>query len=147
MNCGIFFRRSGFAIGRTFGAGTGKIWLDGVSCDGTENSLAECERRPWGAESCDHNNDISITCKTDLSYAIGKLSWSDSKLPIIFIVVVVFVSKYTWKVRTLAYGNCDTLFRVWYSSLYVISTTVWYFNRHCLMYHFWWCVLSTGSLW
>jgi len=74
-----FCRSPGLAIGNTFGAGTGPVWLDNVVCNGSENALEECSHNEWSNTSCDHDKDISITCNTNLTNTmIGKL-----KLPII----------------------------------------------------------------
>ncbi|XP_048254476.1 uncharacterized protein LOC124148932 isoform X5 [Haliotis rufescens] len=45
-----------------FGFGGGKIWLDDVSCSGTESSLASCSHRPLGAHNCLHSEDVGIIC-------------------------------------------------------------------------------------
>ncbi|XP_048254178.1 uncharacterized protein LOC124117997 isoform X1 [Haliotis rufescens] len=49
------------AIG-SFGFGGGKIWLDDMSCSGTESSLASCSHRPWGVNNCGHSEDVGIIC-------------------------------------------------------------------------------------
>ncbi|KAM6296442.1 LOW QUALITY PROTEIN: soluble scavenger receptor cysteine-rich domain-containing protein SSC5D-like [Podargus strigoides] len=45
-----------------FGRGAGAIWLDDVSCAGTEAALAECPARPWGEHNCYHGEDASAVC-------------------------------------------------------------------------------------
>ncbi|KFW00008.1 Deleted in malignant brain tumors 1 protein, partial [Fulmarus glacialis] len=45
-----------------FGQGSGPIWLDGVSCLGTEATLAECPVKPWGHHACNHMEDASVVC-------------------------------------------------------------------------------------
>ncbi|KFV47083.1 Deleted in malignant brain tumors 1 protein, partial [Tyto alba] len=45
-----------------FGEGLGPIWLDGVSCLGTEATLAECPVKPWGHHACNHVEDASVVC-------------------------------------------------------------------------------------
>ncbi|XP_067678760.1 uncharacterized protein [Haliotis asinina] len=46
----------------TFGYGGGKIWLDDVSCSGSESSLASCSHNPWGVNNCGHGEDVGIIC-------------------------------------------------------------------------------------
>ncbi|NXD06091.1 MARCO protein, partial [Nothocercus nigrocapillus] len=49
---------------RTFtaSAGTGEIWLDNVNCRGTERSLLDCSKSPWGVHNCQHNEDAGVEC-------------------------------------------------------------------------------------
>ncbi|XP_062422204.1 putative DMBT1-like protein, partial [Pungitius pungitius] len=37
-----------------FGRGTGSIWLDDVSCSGTERYLTECNHGGFGKHNCGH---------------------------------------------------------------------------------------------
>ncbi|XP_030851620.1 deleted in malignant brain tumors 1 protein-like [Strongylocentrotus purpuratus] len=41
----------------TFGAGSGKIFVDDVRCKGSEDTLAECNHRGLGVNNCDHDSD------------------------------------------------------------------------------------------
>ena len=58
------FGSSGTAIGSAgFGQGSGSIWLDSVTCTGSESTLASCGH--FGVNvtrSCYHINDASVTC-------------------------------------------------------------------------------------
>ena len=45
-----------------YGPGSGPIWLDGVNCQGTEESLVDCSRSEWGISSYSHHYDVSINC-------------------------------------------------------------------------------------
>ncbi|XP_046551068.1 deleted in malignant brain tumors 1 protein-like [Haliotis rubra] len=47
---------------QTFGFGGGQIWLDDVSCSGSESSLASCSHRSWGVNNCGHSEDVGIIC-------------------------------------------------------------------------------------
>ncbi|XP_076455166.1 scavenger receptor cysteine-rich domain-containing protein DMBT1-like [Babylonia areolata] len=45
-----------------FGAGSGPIWLDDLSCSGSERFLDQCAYRPWGQTNCRHSEDLSVSC-------------------------------------------------------------------------------------
>ena len=46
-----------------FGQGTGSIWLDQVSCAGTEATLAACPANPIGTHDCSHFEDAGVRCQ------------------------------------------------------------------------------------
>ena len=48
--------------------------MEDVYCFGTENALEDCDHGGWGVtSSCDHDDDVTITCATNFTDAIGKL--------------------------------------------------------------------------
>jgi len=49
-------------INNKYGAGTGRIWLDDVECEGDETFIGDCSHRRWGFHNCEHHEDVSITC-------------------------------------------------------------------------------------
>ncbi|NWZ59994.1 DMBT1 protein, partial [Haliaeetus albicilla] len=59
LGCGMAVSAPGLS---GFGQGSGPIWLDGVSCLGTEATLAECPVKPWGHHTCNHVEDASVVC-------------------------------------------------------------------------------------
>ena len=63
----VVCRQLGFAgvhdsAGMGFGAGSGRIWLDRLACEGGERALADCPFPGWGAASCAHEQDVGVAC-------------------------------------------------------------------------------------
>lgn len=48
--------------GAAFGQGAGPIWLDEMTCAGTEASLSLCQASVWGSHNCKHNEDAGVEC-------------------------------------------------------------------------------------
>ncbi|XP_007425604.2 macrophage receptor MARCO [Python bivittatus] len=42
--------------------GSGQIWLDDVTCTGTESSIYSCNKREWGENNCSHSEDAGVEC-------------------------------------------------------------------------------------
>lgn len=45
-----------------YGSGSGRIWLDKVQCYGFESDIRACSHGDWGVQSCDHSQDVAISC-------------------------------------------------------------------------------------
>ncbi|XP_072181983.1 scavenger receptor cysteine-rich domain-containing protein DMBT1-like [Diadema setosum] len=59
-----------------FGLGTGNIWLDDVSCTGTETSIFECGNNGIGVHNCAHFEDAGVKCSIDAYSQLCPLGWS-----------------------------------------------------------------------
>ncbi|OCT60877.1 hypothetical protein XELAEV_18046900mg [Xenopus laevis] len=46
----------------TAGGGLGKIWLDDLSCAGTESSILQCQKPNWEVHNCNHDEDAGVEC-------------------------------------------------------------------------------------
>ena len=62
------FGSSGTAIGSAgFGQGSGLIWLDSVTCTGSESTLASCGHLGINVtRDCDHTEDAGVRCSGGL---------------------------------------------------------------------------------
>ena len=67
----LFYRN--FFVARekaSFGAGTGQIWLDDVTCQGNETSLFSCRTNPWGQNNCGHDEDVGVDCDPSMFLSV-----------------------------------------------------------------------------
>uniref|UniRef100_A0A8C9LEI8 SRCR domain-containing protein n=1 Tax=Pavo cristatus TaxID=9049 RepID=A0A8C9LEI8_PAVCR len=53
--------------GAHFGQGSDAIWLDDVSCTGTEAALSTCKASPWGSHNCEHGEEAGVVCAGTLN--------------------------------------------------------------------------------
>ncbi|XP_039630683.1 deleted in malignant brain tumors 1 protein-like [Polypterus senegalus] len=59
LGCGYAISAPGNAH---FGRGSGKIWMDDVSCSGRESSLLECGHNGLGKHNCASDEDAGVIC-------------------------------------------------------------------------------------
>jgi len=52
-----------------YGAGDGLIWLNSVTCTGTEQHIGKCSQDDWRAHNCTHHQDVAISCISNMSVA------------------------------------------------------------------------------
>jgi len=48
-----------------YGIGTGPIWLDEITCDGTEEKLTDCRSDGWGSVHCTPQDEVGVYCNTN----------------------------------------------------------------------------------
>uniref|UniRef100_A0A3B4A458 SRCR domain-containing protein n=1 Tax=Periophthalmus magnuspinnatus TaxID=409849 RepID=A0A3B4A458_9GOBI len=63
VGCGVAIRATQNAH---FGQGSGQIWLDEVSCSGSESSLTQCGHGGFGSHNCEHSEDAGVICSETL---------------------------------------------------------------------------------
>ena len=69
LKCVIFIIGTALSFAH-FGEGNGPIWLDDVSCTGSESELLECPHNGIGSHDCDHFEDASVRCSVSGKFII-----------------------------------------------------------------------------
>uniref|UniRef100_A0A8C3VXF4 Scavenger receptor cysteine-rich type 1 protein M130 n=1 Tax=Catagonus wagneri TaxID=51154 RepID=A0A8C3VXF4_9CETA len=59
LGCPTAIKATGWA---NSSAGTGRIWMEHVSCQGNESALWDCKHDGWGKHNCTHQQDAGVTC-------------------------------------------------------------------------------------
>ncbi|KAL5019249.1 hypothetical protein ScPMuIL_004971 [Solemya velum] len=74
----------GYRIGvvvasKVFGEGSEDlpIWLDEVSCTGTESSIEDCGHETWGENDCSHQEDAGVRCAFPIDAAQSNRTLDD----------------------------------------------------------------------
>ena len=91
------FGSSGTAIGSAaFGQGSGPIWLDSVTCTGSESTLSSCVHLGFNVtRNCSHSKDAGIRCK-------GKQGGA------IFLLILYIANKFNIKGSRVAIKRKET---------------------------------------
>jgi hypothetical protein len=58
-------------------SGTGQIWLDDVTCSGSEQYLGSCPHGGWGLHNCDHSEDSGVECSSTGNAAVSFIQQKD----------------------------------------------------------------------
>ncbi|KAH3730487.1 hypothetical protein DPMN_056477 [Dreissena polymorpha] len=82
-----------------FDEGSGKIWLDDVSCSGTESSIVNCVHSEWGIHNCIHDDDVGVICR--------KLAGRYIELKSIFTNLLLNLSEIILLYNVTANVTCD----------------------------------------
>eukprot|EP00057_Strongylocentrotus_purpuratus_P022278 XP_011676752.1 PREDICTED: deleted in malignant brain tumors 1 protein-like [Strongylocentrotus purpuratus] len=61
----------------SFGRGSGNVLLDGVTCDGSEDNLAECSHNGVGVHDCDHGEDAGVRCFSGVPFKVRLIGGPD----------------------------------------------------------------------
>ncbi|CAI9728058.1 deleted in malignant brain tumors 1 protein-like [Octopus vulgaris] len=56
-----------------YGPGTGPVWLHNVNCNGSEYSIANCNRLDWNSSKCQHSQDAGVFCKEVAIKLLGSM--------------------------------------------------------------------------
>ncbi|XP_064180976.1 deleted in malignant brain tumors 1 protein-like isoform X5 [Anguilla rostrata] len=74
LGCGDAVEATGHA---RFGPGSGRIWMDVVSCRRSESSLKECDSRGWGKHNCGHGDDAGVICSAPAPQKVRLVGGAD----------------------------------------------------------------------
>jgi len=104
------FGRSGLSIHSYYGVGSGPVWLHGVSCTGSELSLAECGHSGWGVSIYGHSYDVSIICDDNncsTSHPGCDVVWNTDVRSLYFKLLRGTLSRYQLQSFCVAWNNCS----------------------------------------
>eukprot|EP01084_Bolivina_argentea_P069910 127145_1 len=65
IGAGVICRQLGYSDGifiNPLAAGNGIIWLDDITCIGTETHISNCSHLLWGVNNCNHDEDVGVDC-------------------------------------------------------------------------------------
>ena len=68
-----------------FGSVSGSVFLDELSCSGTESALLDCRARPLGLAECNTDQVAGVQCTGNPSQLLLKLAIPLSSLPFSFL--------------------------------------------------------------
>ncbi|XP_027147358.1 deleted in malignant brain tumors 1 protein-like [Larimichthys crocea] len=71
-------------IGVTFGPGTGQIWMDDVSCSGSESGLTDCFHRGFGTHNCNHGQDVGVMCSAVEAWLVNGNSHCSGRVEVLY---------------------------------------------------------------
>ncbi|XP_044188116.1 galectin-3-binding protein A-like [Thunnus albacares] len=63
-------------VGKEYGQASGPIWLDDITCKGTENHLTTCDFKGWGVTDCTHKEDVGVICDSGTNVTINNSTHS-----------------------------------------------------------------------
>ncbi|CAI5689235.1 unnamed protein product [Oreochromis niloticus] len=119
-----------------FGAGTGQIWLDNVTCSGSENSLTECQHSGFGSNRCEHGQDAAVICSDLIRLAGSGSSRCSGRVEVYHDNVWGTVSDYNWDINDAEVVcreiNCGSALELTPSSKFGAGTgQVWLSDVSC----------------
>ena len=48
-----------------YGQGRRQIWLENLSCTGSESQLFDCTHNGYGSHDCGHHEDAGLVCNSE----------------------------------------------------------------------------------
>ena len=93
---------TGYVEAKSFGRGTGPIWMDEVDCSGSESRLETCGRNAYGDHNCGHSEDIGVICAGKLNlknhFLFSGGAWGKGCPAIIMNIIFYWLKNRHWSV-------------------------------------------------
>ncbi|XP_039894316.1 deleted in malignant brain tumors 1 protein-like [Simochromis diagramma] len=133
LNCGPALQAPRSAH---FGAGTGQIWLDNVTCSGNENSLTDCQHSAFGSKKCGHDKDAGVICSGPIRLVGSGSTRCSGRVEIFHNNVWGTVSDYNWDLNDAEVVcrqlNCGPALQAPRFSYFGAGTRwIWLYNVAC----------------
>jgi len=65
------YGRIGRFLGNRYGPGSGRIWLNDVTCFSWTTRIGNCRHNGWGSHNCQHSDDVSVSCVADSAETVA----------------------------------------------------------------------------
>ena len=74
-----------------YGQGSGEIWLDEVSCVGTELTIGNCFHGGWGSHDCGHWEDAGVKCTVGM-YLLGMQQYASTPYCVLLCSILQYIA-------------------------------------------------------
>ncbi|XP_033113960.1 CD5 antigen-like [Anneissia japonica] len=134
-SAGFDTRTAKFNLSLDLPAGTGRIWIDNLRCDGSESHINECTVS-WGSMNCSHADDIYMYCYSENDIRLSNILYGELQVYHSEVWGSVCISSYyyedsnkTAEVACRSLGFTDPVVGQYKAN--IVTSKVWLNNINC----------------